>query len=318
MTMRVAILGAGLMGHALALVYALGGHQVRLTDNDPGTLERSGALMEKALATLREAGEVEADWTNARLHAAVTRVASLADTLKEAELIVEAVYEEPEAKRALYAEVDALAPMEAIIASNTSRLDIFPLVPERRQARTLIAHWYTPPYLVDLCDVVGSECTDPAVIETVRDVVAAMGKMPVVMKRFIPGYIANNIQAAIGLEVNRLLDEGYATPADIDNAIIYGLALRIPVVGVMAKADFTGLMLMQSELTNRSYQPPPVRGFSTTLDKLIAEGRTGVISGKGYFDWGGRSAEELLAERDRKLLALKRTLREIAPMRGEG
>lgn len=318
MTMRVAILGAGLMGHALALVYALGGHQVRLTDNDPGTLERSGALMEKALATLREAGEVEAAWTNARLHAAVTRVASLADTLKEAELIVEAVYEEPEAKRALYAEVDALAPMEAIIASNTSRLDIFPLVPQRRQARTLIAHWYTPPYLVDLCDVVGSERTDPAVIETVRDVVAAMGKMPVVMKRFIPGYIANNIQAAIGLEVNRLLDEGYATPADIDNAIIYGLALRIPVVGVMAKADFTGLMLMQSELTNRSYQPPPVRGFSTTLDKLIAEGRTGVISGKGYFDWGGRSAEELLAERDRKLLALKRTLREIAPMRGEG
>ena len=316
--MRVAILGAGLMGHALALVYALGGHQVRLTDNDAGTLERSGALMEKALATLREAGEVEAAWTNARLHAAVTRVASLADTLKEAELIVEAVYEEPEAKRALYAEVDALAPMEAIIASNTSRLDIFPLVPQRRQARTLIAHWYTPPYLVDLCDVVGSERTDPAVIETVRDVVAAMGKMPVVMKRFIPGYIANNIQAAIGLEVNRLLDEGYATPADIDNAIIYGLALRIPVVGVMAKADFTGLMLMQSELTNRSYQPPPVRGFSTTLDKLIAEGRTGVISGKGYFDWGGRSAEELLAERDRKLLALKRTLREIAPMRGEG
>jgi len=317
MTMRVSILGAGLMGHALALVYALGGHEVRLTDNDPATLARSGPLMEKALATLRDAGEVEAGWTNDRLHAAVTRVATLADVLKGAELIVEAVYEDPETKRALYAEVDALAPMEAIIASNTSRLDIFPLVPERRQARTLIAHWYTPPYLVDLCDVVGSERTDPAVVETVRDVVAAMGKAPVVMKRFIPGYIANNIQAAIGLEVNRLLDEGYATPADIDAAIIHGLALRIPVVGVMAKADFTGLVLMQSELTNRSYQPPPVRGFSTTLDRLIAAGRTGVISGKGYFDWGGRSAEELLGERDRKLLALKRALRGIPPMRGE-
>jgi 3-hydroxybutyryl-CoA dehydrogenase len=315
--MRVSILGAGLMGHALALVYALGGHEVRLTDNDPATLARSGPLMEKALATLRDAGEVEAGWTNDRLHAAVTRVATLADVLKGAELIVEAVYEDPETKRALYAEVDALAPMEAIIASNTSRLDIFPLVPERRQARTLIAHWYTPPYLVDLCDVVGSERTDPAVVETVRDVVAAMGKAPVVMKRFIPGYIANNIQAAIGLEVNRLLDEGYATPADIDAAIIHGLALRIPVVGVMAKADFTGLVLMQSELTNRSYQPPPVRGFSTTLDRLIAAGRTGVISGKGYFDWGGRSAEELLGERDRKLLALKRALRGIPPMRGE-
>ena len=317
MTMRVSILGAGLMGHALALVYALGGHTVRLTDNNPDTLEHAGALMAGALATLREAGEVDAAWTEERLHAAVTRLGSLAETLADAELIVEAVSESEEVKRAVYAEVDALAPPGAIIASNTSRLDIFPLVPERRQARTLIAHWYTPPYLVDLCDVVGSERTDPEVIETVRGVVAAMGKVPVVMKRFVAGYIANRIQAAIGLEVNWLLDEGYATPRDIDDAIIHGLALRIPIVGVMTKADFTGLGLLQTELTNRSYTPPAVRGFSSTLDALIAAGRTGVNAGKGYFDWGGRSPAELFRERDGKLLALKRALRAIGPMRGE-
>jgi 3-hydroxybutyryl-CoA dehydrogenase len=318
MSMRVAVLGAGLMGHALALVYALGGHTVRLIDNNPATLAKSGPLMEKALATLREAGEVDGTWTDDRLRAAVTRTGSMADTLRDAELIVEAVYESPEIKRAVYAEVDALAPMDAIIASNTSRLDIFPLMPERRQARTLIAHWYTPPYLVDLCDVVGSERTDPAVIETVRDVVAAMGKKPVVMKRFIAGYIANRIQAAIMLEAHFLLDEGYATPRDIDDAIIHGLALRIPIIGAMAKADFAGLALLKSELTNRSYEPPPARGFSTTLDKLIVEGRSGVTAGRGYFDWGGRSAEELFRERDRKLLALKRALRDIGPMLGEG
>jgi len=316
--MRVAILGAGLMGHALALVYALGGHSVRLTDTNPATLQAAGALMEGALATLREAGEVEAGWTNERLHAAVTRVASLAEALAEAELIVEAIVETPDAKRALYAEVDALAPPEAIIASNTSRLDIFPLVPDRRQPRTLIAHWYTPPYLVDLCDVVGSERTDPAVIETVRVSVAAMGKVPVVMKRFIQGYIANRIQAAIGLEVNMLLDEGYASPRDIDDAVIHGLALRIPIVGVMTKADFTGLALLQAELAQRSYTPPPVRGFSSTLDRLMAEGRSGVVAGKGYFDWGGRSPAQLMRERDGKLLALKRALRAIGPMRDEG
>jgi 3-hydroxybutyryl-CoA dehydrogenase len=318
MTMRIAIVGAGLMGHALALVHALGGHDVRLTDTKPAALKKSRGLMEKALTTLREAGEVDGAWTSERLHAAVTRVAALADTIRDAELIVEAIDEDPEAKRALYVEMDPLAPMDAIIASNTSRLDIFPLMPERRQARTLIAHWYTPPYLVDLCDVVGSERTDPAVIETVRDVVAAMGKVPVVMKRFIQGYIANRLQAAMGLEVNRLLDEGYATPRDIDDAIIHGLALRIPILGVMAKADFTGLVLMQAELAHRSYQPPPVRGFSTTLNNLIAEGRTGMSTGHGFFDWGGRSAEDLFGERDRKLLALKRALRGIGPMLGEG
>jgi 3-hydroxybutyryl-CoA dehydrogenase len=315
--MRVAVLGAGLMGHALALVFALGGHKVRLTDNNPATLEKAGALMARALATLRKAGEVDAAWTDERLRAAVSRLDSMADTLRDAELIVEAVHESPEVKRTVYAEVDAMAPIDAIIASNTSRLDIFPLVPERRQARTLIAHWYTPPYLVDLCDVVGSERTDPAVVETVRKVVAAMGKVPVVMKRFIPGYIANRIQAAIVLEVQFLLDEGYATPREIDDAVIHGLALRIPILGVMAKADFTGLALVQVGLADQSYQPPQPRGFSSTLDKLVAEGRTGVTVGKGYFDWGGRSAEELLSERDRKLLALKRALRGIGPMLGK-
>ncbi|MBU6498590.1 MAG: 3-hydroxyacyl-CoA dehydrogenase family protein, partial [Rhodospirillales bacterium] len=267
--------------------------------------------------TLREAGEVDGSWSEARLAAAVTCCATVAAALEGAELIVEAIIEKPEAKRALYAEIDALAPMDVIIASNTSYLDIFPLMPARRLPRTLIAHWYTPPYLVDLCDIVGGEQTDPAVIETVRALVAAMGKVPVVMRRFIPGYIANRIQSAISLEVNRLIDEGYATAKDVDDAVIHGLALRIPILGHMAKADFTGLLLTQAALANRMYEPPPVTGNSPSVDRLVAEGRTGVMSGRGYFDWGGRSPDELFRERDRKLLALKRALRDIGHMEGK-
>jgi 3-hydroxybutyryl-CoA dehydrogenase len=126
--MNVAILGAGLMGHALALVHAIGGHTIRMTDNNPDTLGRSFASMQTALATLRDGGEVDASWTDARLAAAVTRCATVAETLEGADLIVEAITEQPEAKRALYAAIDTLAPMHAIIASNTSGLDIFPLV----------------------------------------------------------------------------------------------------------------------------------------------------------------------------------------------
>ncbi len=179
--MKIAVVGAGLMGHAIALVHALGGHTVRMTDNDAATLARAPALMRAALVTLREGGEADASWTDARLDAAVQCCATVAETLDGAELIVEAITERPDAKRALYAEIDRLAPMNAILASNTSGLDIFPLVPERRLARTLITHWYTPPYLVDLCDIVGSDKTDPAVIETVRRIVADMGKKPLVL-----------------------------------------------------------------------------------------------------------------------------------------
>jgi 3-hydroxybutyryl-CoA dehydrogenase len=143
-----------------------------------------------------------------------------------------------------------------------------------------------------------------------------MGKVPVVFKQMVQGYVANRLQAAMGLEVQRMLDEGLVTPKDIDDSVIHGLALRIPILGLMAKADFTGLLLMQQGMTNRSYTPPVPKGHSETLDRLIADGRTGVMAGKGYFDWGDRSPEELFRERDRKLLALKQALRKIGPMEG--
>ncbi|MEJ0017123.1 MAG: 3-hydroxyacyl-CoA dehydrogenase family protein [Acetobacteraceae bacterium] len=313
---EVAVVGAGLMGHALALVFALGGHSVRLTDSNAQTLERAPGLMATALATLVEAGEVDASWDRQRLSHAVRCISSLADTVAGAKLVVEAIVERPDAKRALYAQLETLMDGDAILASNTSNLDIFPLVPDSLQARTVIAHWYTPPYLCDLVDLCPGAHTDPAAIETVRDMVRAMGKVPVVFKQMVQGYVANRLQAAIQLEVQRMLDEGLVTAKDIDDSVIHGLALRIPILGIMAKADFTGLALLQQGLANRSYTPPPVRGHSESLDALIAQGRSGVMAGKGYFDWGDRSPEELFRERDRKLLALKQALRKIGPMEG--
>ncbi len=314
---EVAVVGAGLMGHALALVFALGGHQVRLTDNNAETLERAPGLMATALATLAEAGEVDASWDRQRLSHAVRCMPSLADTVAGAKLVVEAIVERPDAKRAVYGQLESLMAPDAILASNTSNLDIFPLVPPGLQKRTVIAHWYTPPYLCDLVDLCPGPQTDPAAIATVRDMVRAMDKVPVVFKQMVQGYVANRLQAAMQLEVYRLLDEGLVTAKDIDDSVLHGLALRIPILGIMAKADFTGLLLMQQGMKNRSYTPPEPRDHSETLDKLIAEGRTGVMAGKGYFDWGDRSPEELFRERDRKLLALKRALRAIKPMEGK-
>ena len=313
---EVAVVGAGLMGHALALVFALGGHNVRLPDVSLEALERAPNLMATALNTLAEAGEVDASWNRQKLSQAVRCYTSLADAVKGAAVVIEAVVERPDIKRSVYTNLEGLMEPDAILASNTSNLDIFPLVPPGLQKRTIIAHWYTPPYLCDLVDLCPGPETDPSAIVVVRDMVKAMGKVPVVFKQMVQGYVANRLQAAIGLEVQRMLDEGLVTAKDIDDSVIHGIALRMPILGVMAKADFTGLPLMQQGLKNRSYTPPEVRGHSETLDKLIEEGRTGVMTGKGYFDWGDRSPEELFRERDRKLLALKQALRKIGPMEG--
>jgi 3-hydroxybutyryl-CoA dehydrogenase len=310
--MRVAILGAGVMGHALALVHALGGCRVRLTDTHAPTLDAAPALMAQALATLREAGETERD--AAWLASAVTTHADLAETVADAELIVEAITEDAEAKRALYAALDPHAPRDAILASNTSYLDPFPLMPEGRQHRAAIAHWYTPPYLVDLVDVVAGPRCDPDVPQRLRDLYAGMGKHPIVLRKFVPGFIANRIQAVIAMELYTLLDQGVADAAEIDAAIVHGLSLRLPLLGHFMKADFTGLALVQKALAARMVPPPPPIRNSAALDRLIAEGATGVMAGRGFYDYGGAEPARLFEERDRRLIALKRALKEIGSM----
>lgn len=316
--MKIAIIGAGTMGHGLALVYALGGHDVTLTDTSPATLARAPGLIEAARHSLAAAGEIPGTQTAQKLASAIRCEPDLAATVRGAELIVEAIVEQPEAKRALYDKLDTLAAPETILASNTSYLDVFPLIPQHRQKRALIMHWYTPPYLVDLVDIVPGPGTDPAVLAAMRALAKSLGKVPIVFRKFISGYVANRLQSAIALEVYSLLDEGVVTAEEIDQSVIHGLSLRMPVLAVLAKADFTGLPLSRDALANRTYDPPPPRDHCDTIDKLTAQGHTGVMSGKGFFDWGGRSPEELFRERDRKLLALKQAFRAIGPMTGKG
>jgi 3-hydroxybutyryl-CoA dehydrogenase len=113
------------------------------------------------------------------------------------------------------------------------------------------------------------------------------------------------------LEVFHLLDEGLVTPEDIDRSVRHGLALRFATLGIMRKADFTGLDMMRRAVTNKTYHPPPVTGESKALEKLIAAGRGGVMSGAGFFDYANRPAEELFRERDIELIELKRALQAI-------
>lgn len=311
---QIAIVGAGLMGHGLALVFALGGYRVRLTDNDPATLAGSMALMEKAAATLVATGEADPSWTPGRLAEAVTRHESLAETVQGSGLIIEAVPEIAETKSALFRQLDELADEGAIFASNTSNLDVFPLIPRRRWKRAMITHWYTPPYLIDLVDLVPTPETDPAVTAEVKAMLEAMGKVPVVFRKFVTGYVANRLQEAIALEVFHLLDEGVVTAEEIDLSVIHGLALRMPILGVMGKADFTGLELIRQNMANATYRPPEVTGRSATLDRVVGAGHGGVRSGQGFYAWDEGSPAELFQDRDERLIALKKALRAIKPM----
>ena len=307
---RVGMIGAGLMGHALALVHALGGCQVRLQDVSAEQLERAPNLIAEALDTLIEAGLVDAG-EKATVLARIHPTPDIAEAVADAQLIVEAVVENVDVKRTVYAAIDAAAPADAVLASNTSHLDPFPLIPEARQATAAITHWYTPPYILDLVDVCAGPKADRSIAERLRDFYLAIGKKPVVFDTVLPGYIANRLQAAMSLEIYHLMDEGLVTADMVDDSIKYGLALRMATLGHLKKADFTGIDMIRRAMANGMYEAPEPRPTSPSIEKLVDEGRLGVMAGAGFFDYGGRSPEELFKERDRGLLAMKKLVDEI-------
>lgn len=311
---EMAIIGAGTMGHSLAQVFAQGGYRVALNDLSEEILLQARRLIGSNLDTLSEVGLFDPDERSAVLEERISYTTDLAAAVAKADLVIEAIIEKAEAKRELFSELDRLAPPEAILASNTSYLDIFQFVETKRPDKVLITHWFAPPHIVPLVEIVPGPETAGDAVDKVKAVLDGLGKQTIVVKKFLPGFIANRLQAALRLEVIHLLDGGYATPEDIDRAAKASFVLRMPILGVVKRLDYAGLDLIQQVLRNKSYIPPEVRGRSEILDKLISKGRLGVKTGRGFYDYGGRSTEELLKERDLKLLELKKFLVDLGEL----
>ncbi len=307
---QVGIIGAGTMGHALALVHALGGCTVRLQDISVETLNKAPGLIKAACRTLVDTGDMDAAAARAA-QSKITYTPSLEAAVASADLVVEAVIEKADIKTEVFKAINAAAPAAALIASNTSYLDVFPLVPAGRQPQTLIAHWYTPPYIIDLVDLAAGPETTPEVMGTLESLYRGFGKQPILFERLIPGYVANRLQAALNLECLRMIDEGWVSHIDIDRSIQHGLASRLATLGHMKKIDYTDLRMTQNGLASRMYSPPENHGGNPTLDRMIAAGQTGVRAGRGFYDYGDASAEDLFKSRDIKLLKLKHFMKTL-------
>lgn len=308
---NVAIIGAGTMGHCLAQVFAQGGYQVSLNDVSEEILQQARRLIASNLETLCQAGLFDPAEKPAVLEERISYTTDLATAVAASELVIEAIVEDPEAKKGLFSELDGLCPREAILASNTSYLDIYRFVETRRPEKVLITHWFAPPHIVPLVEIVPGPQTTPETVATVKKVLDGLGKQTIVLKKFLPGFIANRLQAALSLEVYHLLDNGYATPEDIDMATKASFGLRIPILGLVKRVDFAGLDLVQRILKSKSYIPPQVRGRSEVLDSMVSQGRLGVKTGKGFYDYGDSPIEEILRKRDVKLLKLREFLAEL-------
>jgi 3-hydroxybutyryl-CoA dehydrogenase len=291
---RIAVIGAGLMGHGIAQVFALAGHEVTIYDSVAESLAGAKA---RILANLEDLGDDAA---------AVERVqprAVLADAVRDADFVVEAVLEDLALKQNLFAEIERHVRDDAILASNTSVIPITRIMQRLRdRSRALGTHWWNPPYLVPLVEVIGTQWTAPPVIERTMALHRAAGKMPVHVKKDVAGFVGNRLQHALWREAIALVEHGICDAETVDTVIKASFGRRLAVLGPLENADLVGtdltLAIHRTVLPAIESRPAP----SPYLEGLVADGRLGFKSGEGFRKW---SAEQQAALRGKVLQHLK-------------
>jgi len=301
MAQKIAVLGAGTMGPGIATTYILGGFETSMYSRSQKTLDRALEVVRGNLDLFVEESIISQQQAETAL-SLLTLTDSVEAAVKDAWYIAETVVEKPEVKQQLYAQLDAILPMDTIIASNTSYLDIFALMPQRRQAYSIISHWYAPPHILPLVEVVKGPETLPEVMDKVMQLHTDCGKTPVRMEKFIPGFIINRMQSAMSREVYYLIENGYCTADELDLAVKTSLMPRGLILGLVQRLDFNGLDMVANGMRNKAYSPAPPTEHPRMIFDPVSRGEYGIKSGKGLYDYTHMPYQEVLRRRDKMLL----------------
>ena len=309
MIRKVAVVGAGVMGHGIAQLYALAGFPVSLHDIREEYLDRAFRAMEDSLSLLvKEEFVTEAQKMEALRR--VSRTTALEEAVKEADFVTEAIPEVLELKWELFGTLERLAKPDAIIASNTSTLPISRMAKHSATPhRMIITHFFNPAQLVPLVEIVKHEKTTGPVVETTTELMRKIGKRPVLLKKEVPGFIANRLQVAIVREAFHLLNEGVADARDIDAAITAGPGFRWAFIGPIETADFGGLDTWKRVIDNLAPELDRRESAPERIVESVRGGNLGTKTGKGIFSYSDISVPEKIRERDTnfiRLLKMKR------------
>ena len=322
---RIAALGAGRMGRGIAHAFAYAGYPVTLVDLKPRPADAAAALEREArseiegnLALLAELGAMPAAAIPASLaRIAFATVEQAPAVLRETDVAFEGVPEVMAAKQEAFAFACQHLPADALLASTTSTF----LVDALRgfvahDERFLNAHWLNPAYVVPLVELSPHDRTAGAVLDAFKALLEAIGKVPVVCAA-APGFIVPRIQALAMNEAARMVEQGLATPADIDKATRYGFGFRFAALGLVEFIDFGGNDILYyasaylaRELNDPRYAAPAI------VNRLMEEGRVGLKSGEGFYDYRGRDAVAYRKDLMARMLAMLRQVGMARPPAG--
>ena len=285
---RIAVIGAGLMGHGIAQVFALAGHEVSIHDSIAANLAGAKA---RILTNLRDLGDDVSAVDRVRL------TGDLAAAVRGVDYVVEAVLEDLPLKQKLFVEIERNVGPHTILASNTSVIPITKIMEGLGdRSRALGTHWWNPPYLVPLVEVIGTQWTSPQAIDWTIDLHKAAGKMPVHVKKDVPGFVGNRLQHALWREAIALVERGICDAETVDTVIKASFGRRLAVLGPLENADLVGtdltLAIHKTVLPDIDSRPHP----SPYLEALVENGKLGFKSGEGFRAWSAEAQAHLRAK----------------------
>ena len=309
---NISVIGAGIMGHGIGLTYALAGYKVALNARRETTLSNAMRHIMNDLKTFAESSLISQDMIEETL-SRLTTTTDLKKAVKDADFVTETAVEDVEAKRQIFTDLDIFCPDHTIFASNTSSLVLRDFTSQcRRRDKILITHWFNPPHIVPVVEVVRGEETSDETMELVYALLKKVKKLPVKILKEIPGFVVNRIQMGMIREVWSLWQQGVASPEDIDLAVRGSFGFRLAAIGPLETCDLAGLDLWYGiadrlfKVINDAHQPPEA------LKEKVEAGELGLKSGKGFFDYRidyfTKGQDERVKARDRKFIQLLKLL----------
>lgn len=301
---HIGVLGAGLMGHGIAQVFAQAGYRVSIFDADATILEKARdriAANFDVFIQLKLATPEEKERCLEFIHVS-KNLQALCDG---PQVIIEAISEDMTVKRNTYSMIEKYTPSDTILTSNTSALSITDISAAlEHKTRFLGTHFWNPPHIIPCVEVIMGTSTSEDVSDTVYVLMEKAGKVPVRVLKDIPGFLGNRLQHAMWREAISLMENRIASADDIDKVVKYGFGIRMPFIGPLETADLAGLALTRDiekylfPYLESSPKPSPL------LDALVAEGATGVKTGRGFYKWTPEKIEKLIRQRDIVLLRI--------------
>lgn len=289
---HISIIGAGLMGHGIAQVFAVNKFSVRLLDVKDELLSKAIANVRSNLTLMAGKGIMR----KSEIEPAINRIKTTSDmneATSDAQLVIEAVSENLELKQKIFQDLDRLCSPQTILATNTSVISITEIAAKSRLKERIVGtHFWNPPYLIPLVEVVKGKETSGETLDITCFLLKKAGKHPVKVMKDVPGFIANRLQHALWREAISIIEHGIADAATVDEAIKNSFAIRLPVLGPIENADMVGLDLTLSihdyilKHLESCQEPSPL------LKEKVKRGELGFKTGKGFQTWSAEDVEK--------------------------